>query len=249
MELDSTLVQYMKKKAECAKLVACALSVQCFVLAVFFCAYGLLQGYFVYSDSIDIARKTVIIMALVIAFVLCVMNTYISVKCSKTEKIKPDSVGVRQSYDVVKAAYDLARPLLVYKITVSLLIMVMSGLVYILLVIFLDRSMMSGVYGRIAVAICLAIAIYLALPCFDRILVYKEFIGENHGSPEALVRWSVFRHVLSFALPLSISSWYILRFYTDSSDIAWIVFPMVALFGLAAVYLILFTKGLKSNTQ
>jgi len=249
MELDSTLVQYMKKKAECAKLVACFLSVQCFVLAVSFCADGLLQEYLVYSDSIDLARKIIIISAIVIALVLCLVCTFVSIKCSETVKIKPDSIALRQSYDVVKTAYELARPQLIYKITCALLITFLSGLIYILLVIFLDRSMMSGVYGRIVVAICMALAIYIAYPCVDRLFAYRELLGEEYVSIKDEEKWKVCRYAISIALPGSISSWYILRFYTNSSDIAWIVFPMVALFAFAIVFLIMFVIDMKNKVS
>lgn len=242
MELDSTLIEYMKKKAEYAKLEACVFSVQSFVIAVFFCIYGLLEEYFLYSQHIDIIRKIVIFAAFIVAIVLALFNILVCIRWRGTQEYRPDYTALRQSHDTVKQAYIIGRPHLIFNITLAVLMLVASGFIYILLSIFLDRSMMSGVYGRITVAVFVALALYVALPSIDRIFVYREMLGEMHRSIGSDFGEYVLRIVASICIPLSISAWYVLRFFTDRSEIAWIVFPMVALFGFAIVYLIKYVR-------
>lgn len=238
MDLDTSLVDYMKKRAELAKLFACALSVQCFVLAVFFCAYGLYYNQFAYSKSEDKLRYVIFGCVIVISILLVVFNVFSSIRYKKLMEGRPDYISLRQSGDVVNEAYIIARPILVFKITVATLVILTSGLVYIIVQIALDRSQMAGIYGKIIVCLFLGIGILIGFPSLDRIYSYRCVLNEVHSFMEDKVR--VYTTLIGFSIvtPLSICTWYIFRFYTDKSDIAWIAFPMMALFGLAAVYLI-----------
>lgn len=242
MDLDTCLVEYMRKRAELAKLIACAISVQCFVLAVFFCAYGLCYNQFAMSKSVKAFRFSIIVGAVIFSIGLAVFNTFVCMRYKEICSSEPDYIALRQSNDVVWEAYMIGRPILIFKITISLLITSLSGLIYIMLVVLTDRSEMAGIYGRIVVVILLGIAILIGLPCIDRIYTYRCVLREIHGFNGDNGNKYLIGIGISVLTPLSICGWYILRFFTEKSEIAWIVFPMTALFGLAIIYLISWIK-------
>jgi len=247
VELDSSLVEYMRKRAEFAKLFACALSVQCFVLAVFFCAYGLCYNQFVFSKSMETFRMSIIIASIVISFCLVAFDIFVCIRYKALYSDRPDYVALRQSSDVVREAYKIARPILIFKITLAGMFTVLGGLIYILLVTLSGRSDMSGIYGRIVVCLCLAAAFTMGLPAWDRINAYRCALREIHVLADEDLRNYHLSLGLAILTPTSICAWYIMRFYTMKSEIAWIVFPMTALFGLAIVYLINWLLDFKEN--
>ena len=237
MNLDSSLVDYMKERAELAKLIACAMSVQCFVLAVFFCAYGLCYNHFALSKSMAAFRMGIIIASVVFSICLAVFNVFICIRYRKICQHKPDYIALRQSEDVTEEAFMIARPVLIFKITLALFITFMSGLAYILLVILMDRAEMAGIYGRIIVCLALAAVFVIGFPAFDRIYAYRCVLRQLPGFLNDNGRYYLGLGI-AVLTPLSICGWYIMRFFTGKCDIAWIVFPMTALFGTAVVYLI-----------
>ena len=237
MDLDASLIEYMRKRAELAKLVACAITVQCFVLAVFFCAYGLCYSQFAYSKSIEAFRLGIIIASIIITIGLVIFNRFVCIRYKLVEAVRPDYIALRQSGDVVWEAYMIARPILIFKITLAGFFMTASGLMYIVLVILMDRAEMATVYGRIIVFLCIAAATMIGYPSIDRLYSYRCALREIHVAEGDMVRKSHLGYGFAILTPISICCWYIIRFYTAKFEIAWIVFPMMALFGLAIVYL------------
>lgn len=156
--------------------------------------------------------------------------------------MRPDFIAIRQSNDTCIEAYKIARPVLIYKITWGILCMTISGLVYIFLRIFLNRSEISGVYGRVVVTLLLGVGILLIIPSLDRIRAYRVVLKEVHDFGQSPYIWEVVFKIAAILTPISIDTWYILRFYTDKMATGWIVFPMVALFGLAISYLVNWVK-------
>lgn len=242
MDLDSGLIEYMKKRAEYAKLVATVLSVQCFLLAVFFCEYGLWINQLAYSKSRDTLKVVIILIAVILSLVMVAFNYLVVLKSATVYKLRPDYIALRQSSDTVVEAYAIARPVLIYKITMGLLIMVASGFIYIILRIALDRTEMSGIYGRMIVAVAIGIGLLFIIPSLDRIRAYRVILNEIHTVNGDTFNYVVFFKVASILTPMSIGAWYILRFYTDKRATGWIVFPVMALFGLAICYLIGWSK-------
>ena len=244
MDLDSVLVEYMKERAELAKHAACMVAVQCFAIAVFFCSYGLIKSYYAEGTQIGAAQYGAIALAIVISILLSIFNVLVCIRYRRILLKRPDDIALRQSHDTVKQAYGLARPILIWKITLSIAIMLAGGLAYILIVILMDRSGNAGIYGRVVVFVCMAIAIFVGLPCVDRIQAYRYMLNEIHLFSGKGNGAYYFAMVASVGVPASICAWFILRSFTEKRDIAWIVFPMVAVFGLAIAYLIGWTKDL-----
>lgn len=237
MELDSQIVKYMQKRAELATNVAGALAAQCFVLAVFFCAYGLFKSGVVFSKSEDIAKVIIIVISIVITVALCVFNVMLCIKLQSLQKLYPDEIALRQSFDTVDAAYEIARPILIFKITASIVVMTLGGLAYIFLMILLEKSFMSGIYGKIAASSLFGVALLIGLPSFDRIKVYLEMMNVRHADRNSLRGIFPYAIAVAIGLPVSIEGYYIMKCYAGKSDIAFIVFWMVALFALAFAYL------------
>ena len=245
MEAEALLIDYMKKRAEFAKLSASGVVVQCFALAVFFCSYGLTSAYFSDSDCAASSKTIAILLCIIISVLVSVYLVFICFRYKVLLGMTPDKDIMRDGRSFVRQAYILSRPLLIYRITVGILIMLLSGLVYIILIIALGRMSMAAVYGRIVVSVLTGIAGYVILPALDRIMAYRKALKEDGLTESSEYRRNRYylRMIVSVALPLSICVWYIIRFYSSNSDIGWMVFPLVALFGLAIYYLIGFARA------
>lgn len=238
MDIDSIVVKYMKEKAEYSKLVACATAVHCFVLAVFFCTYELISNYFMYSEKLDLARNILICISVVVALLLAVFNWMICCRYTKVIELTPDYIAIRQSIDVIREAYNIACAHLNYQITIAVFLSVCGGFIYIFLQIVMDRSDTARVFGWSGVMICLAVAMFIGIPAIDRKISYKLLLSKMHSSMKDRYSAVVVMKAIAVGIPLSVCGWYIVKFFTSYSQIAFIVFPMAALFGAAFVYLI-----------
>lgn len=242
MELDLRVVRYMENRAECAKTVAGACCAQCFVLAVLFCLYGLLGSGFVDSKTMPTARLLTICFSAVVSVALSVFCAQVCIKSKSVSILEPDSIALRQSRQTVWEAYVIARPVLVYKITLGILSLLVSGLAYIIIMILLNRSFIATIYAKVAVCLLGALGVYLVVPSLDRIASYRRMLNETHY--DVTMSAGVYRACMAVAIlePLTVFVWYFIRFYTGKNEIAWIVFPIIMLFATAIVYLMGWTK-------
>lgn len=237
-DLDETLIEYMKKRAEYVRLVSAALAAQCLIVAVFFCAYGLRIKHFVFGGSEDLTKHIIICVAIVLTICISVFNVMVCIKYKRLAEERPDAIALRQSKETVYAAYYIARPILIHKVTVSLAIMFLSGLIYIIVVTVLKRAEIAGMYGRIIVCVAMAISVQYGLPSLDRIESYRSMTGERHVSVHDSMKLYWYSIVAAVGIPVSLCIWYILRYFSEQNSIAWIVFPIFALFGFAIAFLI-----------
>ena len=237
MQADERIVNYMRARADYAKTVACAIAVQLFALAVYFCLYALIFSNLFYSLSENTGKIIMICIAIVIAVGLCVLNVFTVIRYQKVDINRPDVIAMRDGNEIVRIAYTTARPVLIYRITYSMVICGVGGLVYITLLIFMNDTSLAGLYGRIACCILSAAAVLLAYPCIDRIACYRALLSETHElvTHERSGRMTMF--TAAVVIPPTVCLWYILRYYGPRADIAWIVFPLVALFSMAIVFL------------
>ena len=238
MQPDERIVNYMKERNGFARAVACTVAVQLFALAVYFCLYTVISTDAFYSLSQKTGKVILIVLAAVIAVGLCVVNVLMVIKGKKVYITRPDSIAVRDAKETVEIAYRTARAVLIYKITYSMVLLTAGGIVYIMLEIFMDNKDLAGLYGRIICCIISAAAVLIAYPCIDRIACYRALLGETHDLVYDIRPDTVLMYVLSVATPLCIYLWYVLRYYTDHADTAWIVFPVTLLFALAIPFLI-----------
>ena len=137
MEPDERIVNYMKERDRFARTVACTVAVQLFALAIYFCMYVL---YFraVYSLSENTVRAVVIVIAAVIAVGLMTVNILMVIMSERVYITRPDSVALRDADETVGIAYSIARPVLIFKITCGLIMLTVSGLVYIMLMVLME---------------------------------------------------------------------------------------------------------------
>ncbi len=247
MSTDEQIVNYMKERYNYAKTVASVIAVQLFALAVYFCIYALIAGGVFYSLSEKTGKIISVALAFAIAAGICVINVMTVIRSKSVYISRPDAIALREYKETVRYAYDTARPVLIYKITYSLVIVGASGLVYIMLLIGMEDKNLAGMYGRIVCCLALAVAILIAYPCFDRIGCYRALLGETHELITDNKQSKAFGYVASFALPLSLFTWYALRFYGPRGDIAWAVFPFTALFALAFIFLANWTGSGDTN--
>ncbi len=234
---DERIVNYMKERDRCARTFSCIVSMQLIVLALYFGMYiPFAKGSF-YSLSEDIATLALVVMASLVAIVLIIVNILAVIRFKKVYITRPDRVSIRDAADVVDLAYDTARPVLIYKITYSLVMIVTGGLVYIMLTIFMDNQFIAGLYGRIICCFLCAGAFVIAYPCIDRIACYRALRGETHELSYDVRPNMPLMYILAFCVPISICVWYILKFPGQMKDTAFIVFLITALFALAIAHL------------
>lgn len=227
----------MKERNNYARTVACVVAVQLFALAVYFCIYALIAGGVFYSLSEKTGKIISVAFAFAIAVIICVLNVMTVIRSKSVYINRPDGIAMREGEEAVRLAYDTARPVLIYKITYSLVIVGASGIVYIILLMLMEDTNLAGIYGRIVCMLALAAATLIAYPCIDRIGCYRALLSETHELLTDKRPDRAFGFTVSFALPLSIFFWYWLRFFGPRSDLAWAVFPFSALFGLAVIFL------------
>ena len=227
----------MKTRDEQARTVACVVAVQLFALAVYYCLYALIAGGVFYSLSENIGKIIIVVTAIVIAILIAILNIMTVIKRKKVDITKPDSVALRDGEEVVRIAYTTARPVLIYKITYSLVILCLAGLVNIILLSFMGDQPLATIYGRIVICLLTALAVIIAYPCLDRISCYRALLNETHALYIDNGVNMPIRYILAFAVPFSICLWYALRYYGTRPDIAWIVFPTTALFAFAFSFL------------
>ena len=139
----------MKERNDRAKTVACAIAVQLFALAVYFCMNALLSSGMFLSLSEDTGKIMVISLAAAIAIGLIVLNFLTVIRGKKVDITRPDSIALRDGEEVVDMAYTTARPVLIYKITSGLVLMTAAGLVYIKLLSYMEDQGLANLYGKI----------------------------------------------------------------------------------------------------
>lgn len=234
---DERIVNYMKARNGQAQMTATAIAVQFFALAVFFAMYALSVSGLFYSRSANTGKIITIAVAVAISVFLCIVNVLGVIRSDRVYITRPDRISLRDGEEVVRLAYQTARPVLINKITYSLVIMTTGGLVYIMLLIVMKDTALAGIYGRIVCSIILALVTLIAYPCVDRIACYRALLNETHDLYYDIEPNKAFMFISSIAIPLSICLWYILRYYGSNQKIAWIVFPIAALFGFAVSFL------------
>ena len=228
----------MKERNEFARTVAGVIAVQLFALAVYFCLYALFAGKALYSGSEKTGKVVMISICAVIAVLVCVINILTVMRHDKVYITRPDSIAIKDAYEVVRLAYSTARPVLIFKITYCLVIMTSAGIVYIMLLTFMQDQALAGLYGRIVCCLAVAAAVMIAYPCIDRIACYRALLGETHHLYIDVRPSKTPGYILAVALPVCVCLWYVLRYYGPDGSIAWMVYTVSALFFLAVSFLI-----------
>ena len=244
---DERIVRYMKERNDRAKTVACAIAVQLFALAVYFCMNALLSSGMFLSLSEDTGKIMVISLAAAIAIGLIVLNFLTVIRGKKVDITRPDNIALRDGEEVVDMAYTTARPVLIYKITSGLVLMTAAGLVYIILLSYMEDQGLANLYGKIICCISSAIATLTAYPCIDRISCYRALLGQTHELSVNAEPNRSLSYIAAFAVPVTVFVWYVLRYFGTQRDIAWIVFPVCILFALAFSFLADWTKAGRSK--
>ncbi|MCR5672998.1 MAG: hypothetical protein K6F87_04720 [Lachnospiraceae bacterium] len=237
MQADERIVNYMKERNRHAKTVACVVSVQLFVLALWLCLYALVRSGLFYSLSVGIGKIIMIALSFLLAAALSVLNFLTVIRGNKVNITRPDSIAINDGREIVKEAYSTARPVLIFKITCCLVVAASSVLVDIMLHVFMEDQTVADLYGKIIVCVIAAAAFLAAYPCIDRIACYRALLGETHELYFESRQNMALKYILSFAIPLCTCLWYVLRYYSKQQKIAWIVFPVAALFTLAIAFL------------
>ncbi|MCR5590252.1 MAG: hypothetical protein K6F73_01840 [Lachnospiraceae bacterium] len=242
MGTDERCIKYMKARNEQARTVACVAAVQLFALAVYFSIYALISGGVFYSLSERTGKIIAVSVCAVIAAFIAVLNILTVIRSKAVYITRPDAIAMRDSEDVVRLAYSTARPVLIYKITCSLVIMAVAAIVYIILQMIVEDQGLAHVYGKTAISLFAASAVMIAYPCLDRISCYRALLGETHELMYEPARKTAAAAIAAVAVPACICAWYVLRFYGNRPDIAWAIFPFTALFAFAIAFLISWTR-------
>ncbi len=237
MQADERIVNYMKERSSYAKMLASVIAVQLFALAVYFCFYALFSGGVFYSLTAHTGKITTIAISAVIAMILCVVNYLTTIRSRKVYITRPDRIAINDTFEIIRVAYDTARPVLIFKITYSLVIIAGSALVYIIFGILMEDQALASIYGRIVICLATAAAVMIAYPCIDRISCYRALLNETHELSYDTGFKMAPMYILSFAIPITVFAWYVVRYYSGAPWIAIVVFPVAALFSFAISYL------------
>ncbi len=233
----------MKERNRYASTVACTVAVQLFALAAFFCIYALISGGVFYSLSEEMGKVIAISLCGAVSAGLVVLNIMCVIKSRKVYITRPDSIAIKDSAEVVRIAYTTARPVLIHKITLNLILVSLAPVVYIILLTCMSDQALATIYGKITASIIVAFAFLFSYPCFDRIACYRALLNETHELYYDTKEGAGSGYVFAVAAPVSICIWYVMRYYSRSGNIAWIVFPMTVLFGAAVAFLCNWSKN------
>ena len=243
MELDERIVNYMKVRNEYAKMAAHVAASLLFMLASFLCMHALYVGQVFYSKSLDAVEMAIFIIAVILSACICIVNILTCKKARRVYIKYPDSIAIRNSSDVVREAYYIARPVLIQKITLWTVILFTTGLVYIMLMIFLEDPVMAQIYGKIIVCLGAGVFVSSVVPCIDRLYCYRMLLGEvfvrsDFTDEKSIKKRQAVGYVLSVVVPVTVCVWYLIRYYGVKRELAWVAFPFTALFTFAVIFLI-----------
>ena len=223
------------------------MAAQLFALAVYFCVYALILGGVFYSLTQKTGTVLTVTVCAALAIGLCIVNIMTVIRSKSVYINRPDSIAIRDGREVVDLAYSTARPVLIYKITCSLVIVAVSVMVHIMFSVIMEDQILARLYGLSVICVATGVAVITAYPCIDRIACYRALRGETHDLAYDVKPDTVFKYILAVSVPVSICVWYSLRCYGSSPAIAWIVFPITALFVLAAGFLYNWVKDQKTS--
>ena len=246
MDLDRNVSDYMQRRNILATKVAGIISAEMLLMAVFFCAYLLLKngvdGAMNLGTLRILIKAGVVILSLVIALCgIIVMNRF-----RHMFDELPDDIGLRQSHEVVEYAFSIARPALIFKMTMALVIAA-AGIALSLILSILIDDFNAGIYlPKCLLFLLMAVAIFLFIPSFDRLLTYREMLSKYGILKSDISRRSFLVCGMGFFIFLSASMCiYILwRYFGPDSTIAWIVFYLAGLLFGAIVLLTDFSNRL-----
>lgn len=237
MQADERIVNYMKERSSFAKMLASVIAVQLFALAVYFCLYALFFGGVFYSQSAHTGKIITIVVSAVIAAVLCVVNYLTAIRSKKVYITRPDRIAINDTFEIIRVAYDTARPVLIFKITYSLVIVAASVAVYIIIAVLMEDQALAAIYGKIVICMAIAAAVMIAYPCIDRIACYRALLNETHELSYDTPFGMAPLYILSFAIPLTVCGWYVVRYYSPGPWIAMVIILASALFSFAISFL------------
>jgi len=250
METDRNVSEYMAKRNKLACNASRVLASQTLIVAVFFYAYYELQNWESRSVSLGTARFTVKCILVLLSALVAIAGCLLTAKVSDIVLSIPDSIGLRQSREIVKYAYEKAKDVLTFKITISV-VMLTAGIVSVLLYMTLVGYGENGtLIGRAILFLFLSVSILIFLPSFDRIVTYRLMLGSGTGMMSGKIAAGanaynisdndtgmylrVLGYTISILLPSSIALYLMWRYFGSNRSQAFIIFP-VALMILCAI--------------
>ena len=201
-----------------AAKVAGILSAQLLLVAVFFCAMNIVKT----ENGFLIIKVLLIIMSAL----LMTIGAVISVRYRNTYNYLPDDIGLRQSEDIIKYAYDIAIPALDYNMLISGIIGAAGVLTALIIVSIMPED--SGMWiSRSVFCLFLAAAVFVLVPSLWRKQTYEQMRSRHIGrnavkNDKKLMIQGV---LLSFLVPGSTCIYLLWRYFgRGHNETAWIVF-------------------------
>ena len=228
METDRNVSEYMQRKNVQSTNLARLIAAQLLITAVFFLAYLFLQNTRRFGADLEISRVIVKGVLIILSLLLSLVGIIVSYKSSGLHKYMPDTIGIRQSHDIIDAAYDVAKPALIFRMTFALVLFMLGGALALVTVSIMGAGENSTYIGKAIFFVFLAGCALMFVPAFDRMNVYKMLLNEKH---DIMPRYSFAATGIAFSIlmPASFCAYYLWRFFGNDRSIAWIVFPIAVI--------------------
>lgn len=231
MELDHKVSDYMNKRNVFAANIARIIASQFLVVAVFFCACIILKntdGFKYNLDKIIIVVKAILV---IFSLLIALAGVFVIHRFGKMPELLPDSIGLRQSHDILEYAYDSSGDALKFKMTMAG-VMLTGGVAGALIIKTICGLSDNGTFGaKILFFSALAVSAILFIPSFDRTMVYKKmmdnsirYAADNQTSMNnRKAMWILFVVIM----PLTVCTYLWWRYLSSNGSIAFIVYPIV----------------------
>ena len=219
--------------------VARIIASQFLVIAVFFCACMILKNADRFEFDLDKIQIIVKMCLIILSLLVATAGIILMQRIGEIAGLIPDSIGLRQSREILGYAYDSAGDALKFKMTVSGVILT-GGMVCALIIMSVCGLSENGTLAaKIVFFVMLAIATIVFLPSFDRMLVYKKLIDgsvkRSEIKPGIAKKIRIMGAVAFIAIPLSTCIYLLWKYFGNNGSIAFVVYAIILmLFGTAA---------------
>ena len=248
METDRRLSEYMQDKNVRAYRASRVIAFQFLILAVFFCAYMLLQNSSHMNVSLGTLRRIVLTVVGVLELYTTIWGTAVAISETAGDSSfdsAVDEAGIRQSREVVSFAYENAKGALIYKITLAIAVCLAGFLSLIIAITVTNGAEAGTLTGKVILWMAMAAASLIFWPSYDRLKVYKAILSGEVLRKSSTKAQSV---LLSLMGPLTIYIYLLWIYFGNKRTIAWIVFAVAGLLYLAVLALIEYVNG-KTRTD
>lgn len=231
MELDRNVSEYMQRKNMLAVKAASMLSAQLLLVAVYFCALNITKT--------ETGFLTLRIVLAVLSSLLVAIGIIVSFRYRNVYDTLPDDIGLRQSLEVIRYAYDIAKPALTFNMTIAGIVTALGILVPLVIMSAMPGS--GGVtIAKAVFFLFMAAAVFVLTPSFSRMFTYEQMLSRHIAASSIDTRKSILLKgiLLSILIPVSVCIYLQWKYFGSAkNEIAWIVFCLAGIIYAVVTFL------------